>query len=223
VTVTDEDVEAAAKATYDDADLARANEIIADHFEWPGEKAAALAQDIALTFAAIRHGSALQAYASRKGEGREVGWLIERKDDGDFREPHWYVEDSAGWHEWTRIASNATRFTSKAEAEQFEPYRLIASDPHISLTEHVFLSGAHPPSADAEGLREALTALEGACEAVAAGRSEAAYRQMMSDGQADALLALDEARRNARAALKTQSPPEPGWNEAIEQPGGKDD
>lgn len=54
------------------------------------------------------------------------------------------------------------------------------------------------PSGD---VRELLRELEQACDNVAAGRSKAAYLMMIGDGQADALLALDNARRNAREAL----------------------
>lgn len=76
---------------------------------------------------------------------RKIAWLIERRDDGDYRHPHWYIEDSTGWHDWTADASAATRFDTKEEAAEFPSYKLIASDPNIRLTEHVFLS---PPSVE---------------------------------------------------------------------------
>lgn len=50
-------------------------------------------------------------------------------------------------------------------------------------------------------LINALAGLEEANDVVCAGRSQAAYDQMLRDGQADALLALDEARRDARELL----------------------
>ncbi len=73
---------------------------------------------------------------------RDIGWLIERNDLEV--KPLWYWDDpyKPGWHDWTRVAADARRFASKEEAEAFEPYRMIASDPNITVTEHVFL--AHP-------------------------------------------------------------------------------
>ena len=47
--------------------------------------------------------------------------------------------------------------------------------------------------------------VEEANDIVCGGRSQVAYEQMLLDGQADALLALDEARREARELLKTES------------------
>lgn len=67
----------------------------------------------------------------------EVSWLIERNDLGEYT--FWYAETKPGWHWWTPDASEALRFATKAEVEDFEPYRMISSDPHISITEHVFL------------------------------------------------------------------------------------
>lgn len=77
---------------------------------------------------------------------REAAWLIERKLDGA---PHWYAEDTTGWHDWLPDANLATRFKSRADAEAFRPYQLISSDPAISLTEHVFLA-AQPHMVPAE-------------------------------------------------------------------------
>ena len=54
-------------------------------------------------------------------------------------------------------------------------------------------------------MRAALAKLEEANDIVCGGRSQVAYEQMLLDGQADALLALDEARREARELLKTES------------------
>lgn len=50
-------------------------------------------------------------------------------------------------------------------------------------------------------LREALLSLERACENVAATRSQEAYDAMINGGQSQALIALDRARLDARAAL----------------------
>lgn len=44
-----------------------------------------------------------------------------------------------GFHWWTETAAEAKRFATIAEAEAFPAYQMIASDPTISLTEHVFL------------------------------------------------------------------------------------
>lgn len=52
-----------------------------------------------------------------------------------------------------------------------------------------------------EGLREALARLEGANEALCAGRSLRTYNALLADGRADQLLFLDDARKAARAAL----------------------
>ncbi|MER8924309.1 hypothetical protein [Mesorhizobium sp. M0859] len=70
---------------------------------------------------------------------REVAWLIERKDASLFQQPHWYHEEPNGWHWWTPAAHEAKRFVSKAEAEAFPAYQMIASDPTIRITEHVFI------------------------------------------------------------------------------------
>lgn len=69
----------------------------------------------------------------------EVFWLIERSNLGP--RPFWYVEDPyrPDWHSWTPVAVDAMRFSSKAAAEAFPAYQMIAIDPAISITEHVFL------------------------------------------------------------------------------------
>lgn len=103
-------------------------------------------------------------------ETRQVAWLIEHKGYAGSTLPHWYAENEdaitvhaslatdAGvarrWHWWTPTASEAKRFASKAEAEAFPPYQMIASDPAISVTEHVFL--ASPPSPDKGAVTEAM-------------------------------------------------------------------
>jgi hypothetical protein len=74
------------------------------------------------------------------GGEREVVWLIERKDNAVFQMPHWYHEEPDGWHWWTMDASDAKRFASKAEAEAYPAYQMVATDPAISITEHVFLN-----------------------------------------------------------------------------------
>jgi len=53
--------------------------------------------------------------------------------------------------------------------------------------------------------REIIQHLEWSCEQLAATRSQAAYDQMMSDGQAQALLELDNARRAARTFLSKEA------------------
>ena len=50
-------------------------------------------------------------------------------------------------------------------------------------------------------LEQALSRLEAANDTLCTGRSQAAYDQMIADGQTDALIELDNARREARAAL----------------------
>ncbi len=66
---------------------------------------------------------------------RKVAWLIERS----FPHPRWYAENSINWHWWTAIAADAKQFASKAEAEAFPAYQMIAGDPEISVTEHVLM------------------------------------------------------------------------------------
>ncbi|WP_287206617.1 hypothetical protein [Mesorhizobium sp.] len=76
------------------------------------------------------------------GQQEGVAWLIERKGYAGTA-PHWYAENPEnGWHWWTAYASEAMRFASKADAEAFPAYQMIASDPAISITEHVFLAPA---------------------------------------------------------------------------------
>lgn len=70
---------------------------------------------------------------------RVVAWLIERKSahDGLTR---WYAERSSdGWHCWVLAASMAKPFASEAEAKAYPAYQMIASDPAISITEHLFM------------------------------------------------------------------------------------
>ncbi|RWP64866.1 hypothetical protein [Mesorhizobium sp.] len=75
---------------------------------------------------------------------RQVAWLIERKDASLFQQPHWYHEQPDGWHSWRPAAHEAKRFSTKAEAEADPAYQMIASDPTISVTEHVFLPVSAP-------------------------------------------------------------------------------
>lgn len=67
-----------------------------------------------------------------------IVWLIERTDRSPG--PQWFVDDGLGWHDWTSDASSARPFISRAQAENFPPYRMIASDPAIRITEHVFIA-----------------------------------------------------------------------------------
>ncbi|WP_143748402.1 Lar family restriction alleviation protein [Mesorhizobium carmichaelinearum] len=77
---------------------------------------------------------------------RNTAWLIERKDGigkygSPYTQPHWYAEsEDGGWHWWTPDANEGKQFASKAEAEAFPAYQMIATDPAISVTDHVFLS-----------------------------------------------------------------------------------
>lgn len=89
-----------------------------------------------------------------EGAGRTVAWLIERQDRHVYGYlPHWYAErEDDGWHWWTDDATEAKRFETKAEAEAYPAYQQIASDPTISLTEHVFLAAS--PSTETDGGRE---------------------------------------------------------------------
>lgn len=71
---------------------------------------------------------------------REVAWLIERKDNAVFQQPHWYHEEPSGWHWWTRDANEAKRFASRAEAQAYHAYQAVASDPAITITEHMWIN-----------------------------------------------------------------------------------
>ncbi|TIM16232.1 MAG: hypothetical protein E5Y67_03295 [Mesorhizobium sp.] len=82
------------------------------------------------------------APAAQAKTTRQVAWLIEREGYAGTA-PHWYAENPEdGWHWWTVYASKAKHFASKAAAEAFPAYQMIATDPTISITEHVFLSRA---------------------------------------------------------------------------------
>ncbi|MER9768910.1 Lar family restriction alleviation protein [Mesorhizobium sp. M0189] len=85
---------------------------------------------------------------------REVAWLIERKDASLFQQPHWYYEQPDGWHSWRPNAHEAKRFATKAEADAYPAYQMIASDPTISTTEHVFIGSL--PEAPAAPVGEFL-------------------------------------------------------------------
>lgn len=74
---------------------------------------------------------------------RRIAWLIERKFPADYLQPpeiRWYAENNLGFHWWTPTAHMAKQFASKADAEAFQAYLLIESDPSISITEHVFIA-----------------------------------------------------------------------------------
>lgn len=72
---------------------------------------------------------------------RQVAWLIERNEDiYPAKHPRWYAERFHGWHWWTEDANEAKRFASRAEAEAFPAYQMIADDPEIDITEHVLLA-----------------------------------------------------------------------------------
>lgn len=71
---------------------------------------------------------------------RDVAWLIERKNYAGGAPTRWYAESgNHGWHFWASDAVDAKRFTTKAEAETYPAYQMIANDPDISVTEHVFM------------------------------------------------------------------------------------
>lgn len=82
-----------------------------------------------------------RAVTTQASEG--AGWLIECKDL-DHGRPVWYVEDATGWHGWTPDANTAKRFPSREAVEQFPPYRMIATDPNVTITEHVFMLAIDP-------------------------------------------------------------------------------
>lgn len=85
---------------------------------------------------------------------RDVAWLIERQFSIDMQpsETRWYAEnEESGWHHWTPSALEAKRFASRADAEAFPPYKMIASDPAISITEHVFMAGTNTNPSPTEG------------------------------------------------------------------------
>lgn len=74
---------------------------------------------------------------------RETAWLIERQypiNGIGATKPHWYAERPNGYHWWTDVPNRAKRFASKAAAEADTAYSLIASDPAISITEHVWIN-----------------------------------------------------------------------------------
>jgi hypothetical protein len=86
-------------------------------------------------------------------------WLIERHDGGVFQRPHWYHEEPSGWHWWTKDANLAKQFASKEEAEAYPAYLMVASDPTISVTEHLFFSDSEFQAAAPGSALEALRAI----------------------------------------------------------------
>lgn len=70
---------------------------------------------------------------------------------------------------------------------------------------------------EVESLREALKGLEWSCEQLAATRDVATYEAMIANGQADATIALDNARRVARDAIRAQHPPQVGVMEGLKR------
>lgn len=101
--------------------------------------------------------AAIAVFLSRTESGeavREVAWLIERK--WPDKSPSWYFEDALdpNWHEWSPTAALAKRFATKAEAETYPAYQMIAGDPNISITEHVFIGSVPSLKAAIEGITE---------------------------------------------------------------------
>ncbi len=84
------------------------------------------------------------ARRTQPSAGEVVAWLIEYKNFDDRGRPGWYVEDQTGWHSWTPDANAANRFPTREAVEQFPPYRMIATDPNIAITEHVFMLAIDP-------------------------------------------------------------------------------
>ncbi|WP_192246153.1 hypothetical protein [Mesorhizobium silamurunense] len=100
---------------------------------------------------------------------RETGWLIERKypvNSIGTTEPRWYAERPNGDHWWTPVPNDAKRFASRAEAEAYPAYQMIASDPSISITEHVWINEGFSWSHGRAALETAERKLEEARKAL---------------------------------------------------------
>lgn len=87
--------------------------------------------------------TAYEAHAKATPSERETGWLIERKYPTNTigaTEPRWYAERVNGDHWWTPVPNDAKRFSSKNEAEAYPAYKMIAGDPTINITEHMWIN-----------------------------------------------------------------------------------
>lgn len=97
-----------------------------------------------------------------------AAWLIERRGFDKLAAPytyavHWYAQnEDDGWHWWTPVAADAKRFATRADAEQFPAYRMIASDPSISVTEHIIIDALsiQPAKLKAEPVGDAMVAVQ---------------------------------------------------------------
>ena len=79
-------------------------------------------------------------------------------------------------------------------------YLRTSRDGHAAESHKQFLRATAAEAKLARAV-EGLQRMEWACEQLASTRSSAAYEQMISDGQAQELLELDNARREARQTL----------------------
>lgn len=140
----------------------------------------------------------------------EVAWLIERKRDADWPHPRWYAENDKGFHWWTALATEAKQFATEAEAGTFPAYQMIAGDPTISITEHVFL-GSDSPALEA-GVAEVYEAAKVVAryrgeiaQMTARGYARQDYRFYMErvDALLDEAIQVVEDLRRERAALAT--------------------
>lgn len=75
-------------------------------------------------------------------EKRTTAWLIERANfKPEDPRPHWYAENGCGPYWWTPVAEYAKRFATEADVRADPTFKMIAADPNISVTEHVFWGG----------------------------------------------------------------------------------
>jgi hypothetical protein len=185
--------------------------------------------------------STLQAYASRKGEGApRLVWTGDKGRGGGFLYDIAEPSMTPGWRVWVRPDMGAVEVvgggivTMKAKSREgaiaaaqadFESRiegltsPLVFQQEHLARGASVSAEAPHPPpSADAEGLRERIARI------IAGPQADEAY-----DGRDVQMPDFDEHGSGMKvwqlyepmagkivATLAAQFPPEPGWNEAIE-------
>lgn len=123
---------------------------------------------------------------------------------GDALKPEDFAEAVAEVRMWSGSAFLAGEKVGKTEDQRCksELYSFLCRlGNNLHYWEELARLRGAAAGVEAQSVRQALLRLENACEEVAKGRSQAAYDAMVAGGQSDALIALDDARRNARVAL----------------------
>lgn len=137
---------------------------------------------------------------------RSVSPIGEREALEAAREVVQIVERTSEQEAWFpalgKLIKAVRALTSSTSEKPGEPATMTPDGSLIANQENLRRSEPETISPADSAVREALAALENACERVAAGRSQAVYVAMLDAGEnTDLLTELDFARAKARRAL----------------------